>query len=993
MESTRRPFERSRELGLKKPRLAQPEEPINLKNSISNKFRATNDRERDSGSVDSGRGSYSQQQQIEELVVQYREALTELTFNSKPIITNLTIIAGENLHAAKAIATTICANILEVPSEQKLPSLYLLDSIVKNIGRDYIKYFGAKLPEVFCKAYRQVDPSTHPGMRHLFGTWKGVFPPQPLQMIEKELAFVPAANGSSSGSAISRSESQSQRPATSIHVNPKYLEARQRLQQPSRTKEVASVTMVNSLQEAGRLDQAVGMSSGRQWPESTLKAQGTRRQRNAPDELIRQKNIVAAYGSYDHDSDHSSQSGLEIGVKERVIDKPWYGANNNLEEKISIHRNGLDIKQVSSYVTPLAGKTNVPLLPKKGISGKSSIAIDESWKSSDEEEYMWDDLNSKSSDQHSLGVPQRHRWTPDEPNRTGFENDLWRPQSLNELGSKVNKEASADARDQAHFRNRRSPSWTEEQHLTDETVYSVSDRGRLCRQEGFTNPLSGVSTPANSLTGVPILPHMSPSHIGSTSFGFLTKQELVPPVSVGQKRSFVSDSLAEQDYRPSQLPRRSEITKSQFLGTQNMVSQFSRDTLPSHPQDTLVVHSPKFPPKNLQSSTSVVHTAPPRHHIPVVEPSKKISQPSLAKTRASENIPSGKSLLNQSIKNSAVDSIKKNEIRKNKTGTVAKKSPSARHPPLPSGLAAKVTPSDPRLCFSKSETSPVKVSASTSPSQTKAEKQPLPPGIPPSSQASGSASDPVSSLLSTLMAKGLITASKSESPTSSTQQISTSSPNSKPSTVNSSPVPVSSVPVASNKKDSTETIKPPISAEKCSTEEAKPLIGLEFKPDLIRHSHPSVIEGLLHNLPHQCDLCGLRLKLQERLERHLEWHASRKPEDSRQKSRRWYTNQENWLAGEDITCSEEGTSDEQEKEGVMVPADESQCVCVLCGEIFEDVYCHKTDEWMFKGAIYLSVPLGDSEIGTSTGNASKGPIVHADCIAENSLKDLGFPEA
>ncbi|KAG0000317.1 hypothetical protein BGZ65_004479, partial [Modicella reniformis] len=67
----------------------------------------------------------------------YRNELATLTFNSKPIITSLTIAAGDNVSVCKVIVQTIEERLRTAPPNQKLPTLYLIDSIIKNVGGPY----------------------------------------------------------------------------------------------------------------------------------------------------------------------------------------------------------------------------------------------------------------------------------------------------------------------------------------------------------------------------------------------------------------------------------------------------------------------------------------------------------------------------------------------------------------------------------------------------------------------------------------------------------------------------------------------------------------------------------------------------------------------------------------------------------------------------------------------------------------------------------------
>lgn len=65
---------------------------------------------------------------------------------------------------------------LQTRPEWKLPALYVLDSIVKNVGTPYTVYLGRNLYRTFMDAYLVMDPGHRRAMEGLLKTWKQPVP-------------------------------------------------------------------------------------------------------------------------------------------------------------------------------------------------------------------------------------------------------------------------------------------------------------------------------------------------------------------------------------------------------------------------------------------------------------------------------------------------------------------------------------------------------------------------------------------------------------------------------------------------------------------------------------------------------------------------------------------------------------------------------------------------------------------------------------------------
>ncbi|OAD09225.1 hypothetical protein MUCCIDRAFT_136583 [Mucor lusitanicus CBS 277.49] len=141
--------------------------------------------------------SASNTRDVEQVGRNYRSALSELTFNSKPIITNLTIMAQENQGAASVIVKEIENQLRNNAAGQKLPVLYLIDSICKNVGGVYITNFSRNMVNVFLDAYTLTDPTVRKSFERLLQTWKNgmpgghpVFPRHIIEPIERSIMYI-----------------------------------------------------------------------------------------------------------------------------------------------------------------------------------------------------------------------------------------------------------------------------------------------------------------------------------------------------------------------------------------------------------------------------------------------------------------------------------------------------------------------------------------------------------------------------------------------------------------------------------------------------------------------------------------------------------------------------------------------------------------------------------------------------------------------------------
>ncbi|KAI6654580.1 Pre-mRNA cleavage complex 2 protein Pcf11 [Oopsacas minuta] len=110
----------------------------------------------------------------EEARLTYYNLLRELTFNSKEKINQLSQISEKNSKYARIIVDVVYKHIKEAIPGQKLPTLYLIDSIIKNVGGIYKRLFEDHIVEMFLLVFESGTGDIKTSLYKLRNTWRKV---------------------------------------------------------------------------------------------------------------------------------------------------------------------------------------------------------------------------------------------------------------------------------------------------------------------------------------------------------------------------------------------------------------------------------------------------------------------------------------------------------------------------------------------------------------------------------------------------------------------------------------------------------------------------------------------------------------------------------------------------------------------------------------------------------------------------------------------------
>jgi len=280
----------------------------------------------------------SQRERLED-IQNYAETLEELKFNSKPHISTLTELArdyGKNRQGREVIEI-IKKRIVskETPITQKMPTMYLLDSILKNHPDNYKQHIEEILASVFEVTFSSGDEKIRMAMYKLRQTWTPWFQYKTLydldmrtKKLDKAWPIIenPAKSGSGSSDLPTASKpkppSDIKRQTSNIHVNPNFVSRAPSVSEDSQNDDDELKALEEKVKEMKRrkkvqIEKAQAIEKDRKKKELEALIEKERIELEEVERELRETELpkISASGSKSKDSSHNSTSSSSSSSK------------------------------------------------------------------------------------------------------------------------------------------------------------------------------------------------------------------------------------------------------------------------------------------------------------------------------------------------------------------------------------------------------------------------------------------------------------------------------------------------------------------------------------------------------------------------------------------------------------------------------------------------------------------------------------------------------